>query len=135
MFQMTAEKKDKFICSGKIERVDDTNLLITELPVKKWTQPHKEMLEAMLVGDGKKPAEIRDLRENHTETTVSFTITADKENIDKWEADNKGKGLEGKFKLNQNRAPEDRRAVMERLERSADPEHRAVGALMRERDS
>jgi transcriptional regulator len=43
--------------------------------------------------------------------------------------------LEGKFKLNQNREPEDRRAVMERLERSADPEQRAVGALMRERDT
>lgn len=42
--------------------------------------------------------------------------------------------LEGKFKLNQNRAPEDRRAVMEHLERSEDPEQRAVGGLMRERD-
>ncbi|HEX8697606.1 MAG TPA: FMN-binding negative transcriptional regulator [Myxococcaceae bacterium] len=42
--------------------------------------------------------------------------------------------LEGKFKLNQNRAPEDRRAVMERLEASEDLEQRAVGALMRERD-
>ncbi|HVG63712.1 MAG TPA: FMN-binding negative transcriptional regulator [Hyalangium sp.] len=42
--------------------------------------------------------------------------------------------IEGKFKLNQNRAPEDRRAVMERLERSEDLEQRAVGALMRERD-
>ena len=42
--------------------------------------------------------------------------------------------MEGKFKLNQNRAPEDRRAVMEFLERSEDPEQRAVGALMRERD-
>lgn len=43
--------------------------------------------------------------------------------------------IEGKFKLSQNRAPEDRRAVMEFLERSEDPEQRAVGALMRERDA
>jgi transcriptional regulator len=43
--------------------------------------------------------------------------------------------LEGKFKLSQNRAPEDRRAVMEKLEQGADPEQRAVGALMRERDA
>ncbi|MBN1203993.1 MAG: FMN-binding negative transcriptional regulator [Myxococcaceae bacterium] len=42
--------------------------------------------------------------------------------------------VEGKFKLNQNRAPEDRRAVMELLERSEDPAQRAVGVLMRERD-
>jgi transcriptional regulator len=43
--------------------------------------------------------------------------------------------VEGKFKLNQNRAPQDRRAVMELLERSEDPGQRAVGALMRERDT
>ncbi|HYH97576.1 FMN-binding negative transcriptional regulator [Hyalangium sp.] len=43
--------------------------------------------------------------------------------------------VEGKFKLNQNRAPEDRRAVMSLLERSEEPEQRAVGALMRERDT
>jgi transcriptional regulator len=43
--------------------------------------------------------------------------------------------VEGKFKLNQNRAPEDRRAVMELLERSEDASQRAVGALMRERDA
>jgi transcriptional regulator len=42
--------------------------------------------------------------------------------------------VEGKFKLNQNRAPQDRRAVMEHLERSEDPAQRAVGVLMRERD-
>lgn len=51
----------------------------------------------MLVGDSKKPAELRDLRENHTETTVSFTIVADKEKLDEFEA-SKG-GLLAKFKL------------------------------------
>ena len=51
----------------------------------------------MLVGDAKKPAEIKDFKENHTETTVSFTITAEKASIDLWEKDKKG--LLGKFKL------------------------------------
>jgi len=94
---ITPEGKGKFINAGKIERVDDTTLLITELPIKKWTQNYKEFLEAMLVGDAKKPAEIKDLKENHTETTVSFTVTAEAASIDSWEKDKKG--LEGKFKL------------------------------------
>lgn len=51
----------------------------------------------MLVGDAKKPAELKDLRENHTESTVSFTLIADKEKIDEFE-NSKG-GLLAKFKL------------------------------------
>jgi DNA topoisomerase II len=78
--------------------VDDTTILITELPIKKWTQTYKEFLEAMLVGDSKTPPEIKDLKENHTETTVSFTVIAAKEKIDEWAKDSKG-GLYGKFKL------------------------------------
>lgn len=40
--------------------------------------------------------------------------------------------LEGKFKLNQNRKPEDRAGVIEKLSASADPAERAVGAFMAE---
>ena len=38
--------------------------------------------------------------------------------------------LQGKFKLNQNRAPEDRAGVIERLLASEDPAQRAVASLM-----
>jgi DNA topoisomerase-2 len=82
---------------GRIERVDETTLSITELQVKKWTQDYKQFLETMLTGDGKTPPEIKDFKENHTDTTVSFTIIADKEVIDKFEKDKNG--LYGKFKL------------------------------------
>ncbi|GAX22469.1 DNA topoisomerase II [Fistulifera solaris] len=82
---------------GKVERIDDTTILITELPVKKWTQDYKVFVEGLLTGDGKTPAEIKDFRENHTDTTVSFTIIAEKATIDKWESE-KG-GLMNKFKL------------------------------------
>ncbi len=54
-------------------------------------------VEGLLTGDGKTPAEIKDFRENHTDTTVSFTIIAEKAAIDKWESE-KG-GLMNKFKL------------------------------------
>ena len=72
--------------------------MITELPVGKWTQDYKVFLESMMVGDEKKKvAEIKDFKENHTETSISFTITADKEKIDEFEKSKTG--LLGKFKL------------------------------------
>jgi DNA topoisomerase-2 len=55
------------------------------------------MLEKMLTGDDKKAAEIVDFKENHMETTVSFTITAKQEKIDEFE--NGNGGLMKKFKL------------------------------------
>eukprot|EP00934_Nitzschia_sp_Nitz4_P007169 Nitzschia sp. Nitz4//scaffold1_size375055//264446//269078//NITZ4_000304-RA/size375055-augustus-gene-0.688-mRNA-1//1//CDS//3329541129//7159//frame0 len=89
----------KFSVTGRIERTNDTTLVITELPVKTWTQSFKETLEKMMVGDDKKKeVEIKDFLENHTDTTVHFTVTADKAKIDEWEALPKG-GLYAKFKL------------------------------------
>ena len=84
---------------GKIERVNDTTIHISELPIKKWTQDYKVFLESMMNGDPIKKIEpeIKDFKENHTDTTVSFTVTCSKEAIDKFEME--PKGLLGKFKL------------------------------------
>ena len=95
--QITPKSKGSFEVRGKIERIDDTTLLITELPLKKWTQDYKQFIEGMLTGDGKSLPEIKDFKENHTDTTVSFTITAEKEKIDQFEKEKNG--LYGKFKL------------------------------------
>lgn len=88
-----------YIVSGKIDRLDDTTLHISELPIKVWTQDYKAFLEKMITGDEKKKVEpeIKDFTENHTDTTVSFTITATKEMIDKFEKEKDG--LYGKFKM------------------------------------
>eukprot|EP00543_Licmophora_paradoxa_P010622 CAMPEP_0202466646 /NCGR_PEP_ID=MMETSP1360-20130828/69376_1 /ASSEMBLY_ACC=CAM_ASM_000848 /TAXON_ID=515479 /ORGANISM="Licmophora paradoxa, Strain CCMP2313" /LENGTH=579 /DNA_ID=CAMNT_0049090859 /DNA_START=33 /DNA_END=1772 /DNA_ORIENTATION=- len=87
-----------FSVQGRIERIDDTSIRITELPLKKWTHEYKVFLELMLTGDGKKKEpEIRDFKENHTDTTVDFTVIASKEQIDEFEKDKNG--LYGKFKL------------------------------------
>ncbi len=86
-----------YIVRGKIERTNDTTLVITELPIGKWTQDYKTFLEDMMTGTDKAPSVISDFKENHTDTTVAFTITASKENIDGFEKE-KG-GLFGKFKL------------------------------------
>eukprot|EP00536_Pseudo-nitzschia_multiseries_P013725 jgi/Psemu1/320513/estExt_fgenesh1_pm.C_6050001 len=93
------ENAGKYSCKGIIERADDTTLNITELPIGTWTQNCKSFLEKMLVSDGKSAEpDIHDFVENHTDTTVSFTITATREKIDAWEKLPKG-GLYAKFKL------------------------------------
>lgn len=86
-----------FSVLGKIERLGDETLLITELPIKRWTQDYKASLEKMMIGDEKKPPQILDFKENHTETTVSFTVTAKKEKIDEFEKETGG--LLKKFNL------------------------------------
>lgn len=53
------EKENKYIVEGKIERTNDTTLVITELPIRKWTQDYKIFLEAMMNGDAKKAPEIK----------------------------------------------------------------------------
>ncbi|EED89878.1 DNA topoisomerase [Thalassiosira pseudonana CCMP1335] len=98
--EITAEsgsREGSYIVEGKIERTGDTTLLITELPIGKWTQDYKGFLEGLMIGTDKSPSEISDFKENHTDTTVSFTVTASKDAIDKFEKE-KG-GLVGKFKL------------------------------------
>eukprot|EP00579_Thalassiosira_antarctica_P002668 CAMPEP_0201875748 /NCGR_PEP_ID=MMETSP0902-20130614/7629_1 /ASSEMBLY_ACC=CAM_ASM_000551 /TAXON_ID=420261 /ORGANISM="Thalassiosira antarctica, Strain CCMP982" /LENGTH=1508 /DNA_ID=CAMNT_0048402857 /DNA_START=105 /DNA_END=4631 /DNA_ORIENTATION=+ len=93
----TGKREGSYIVKGKIERTDDTTLLITELPISKWTQDYKVFLEGMMTGTEKSPSEISDFKEGHTDTTVHFTVIATKENIDAFE---KAKGgLIGKFKL------------------------------------
>lgn len=95
---MKDQNKGTYENRGHIERTSETTLRITELPLKKWTQDYKQFVELMLTGDGgKKTPEIKDFKENHTDTTVDFTIIADKEMIDKFEKEKDG--LYGKFKL------------------------------------
>lgn len=50
---------DKYKISGIVEKISDTTLEITELPVRKWTQDFKEMLEEMTSGTDKVPATIK----------------------------------------------------------------------------
>jgi len=102
-------KAGSYTINGKIERVDDETLLITELPVKTWTQDYKQFLEKMMTGSEQKKSddkkttkkevepEIKDFKENHTDTTVSFTVNASKELLDEFEKERGG--LLNKFKL------------------------------------
>ena len=113
----TGRREGSYTVHGKVKRISNTTLLISELPVGKWTQEYKEVLEKMMAvadaddkkkktkkkgeeedGEGKAAqSEIMNFTENHTDTTVLFKVTAKKENIDAWEGE-KG-GLHAKFKL------------------------------------
>jgi DNA topoisomerase-2 len=88
----------KYSVTGKIERTNETTLFISELPLKKWTHDYKIFLEAMTIADKNSTPDLKTFKENHTDATVSFTLTAEKENIDQWENLPKG-GLYAKFKL------------------------------------
>ena len=51
--------------------MDDTKVLIDELPLRKWTHDYKQWLEQQIVGDDKTTAWLKDFKENHTDTTVA----------------------------------------------------------------
>ena len=99
-----------YTISGKIEVLDDSTVVISELPVGKWTTDYKQFLESVIIGapmtkdtnkdDGPTQTStpfIKDFKENHTDTTVLFTITVPPEKLS--EIMNEKGGLQKKFKL------------------------------------
>ncbi|OCF33010.1 DNA topoisomerase II [Kwoniella heveanensis BCC8398] len=88
-------EQDKYKVSGTIEKIDDKTLEITELPVRKWTQDFKEMLEEMTTGTEKVPATIKDYEEHHTDLTVHFRVHMTEANMKAAEEE----GFDKKFKL------------------------------------
>ena len=77
-------KNTSFTTFGTVAKLDDSTVHISELPIRKWTQDYKDaVLEPMLTGapagdkDGAKSAGapmVDDVREHHTDTTVSFSV-------------------------------------------------------------
>eukprot|EP01135_Chromosphaera_perkinsii_P010658 Nk52_evm58s2192 gene=Nk52_evmTU58s2192 len=87
--------ENKYLVHGKYEKIDETTLRITELPLRSWTQNYKEFLESMVTGTDKVPAFIKDYKEHHTDTTVDFTVILTEEKMREAESI----GIEKKFKL------------------------------------
>ena len=89
---------------GNVEQIDDSTILVTELPIGKWTQDYKQFLESMVIGgpgaaEGAAAASmiVKDFKENHTDTTVLFTVTLPAEKL--VDACNEKGGIHKKFKL------------------------------------
>lgn len=57
-------------------QVDETTLRLTELPVRKWTQDYKELLEALIKPEDKNEVPLLlDYKEHHTDANVDFTLS------------------------------------------------------------
>ena len=101
----TGKDCNNFNIIGKIEQIDEQTVIISELPVGKWTTDYKQMMEGWVIGqqaekkndDDKTVAFIKDFKENHTDTEVLFTITIPPEKLN--EIVNEKGGLIKKFKL------------------------------------
>ncbi|ORX47390.1 type II DNA topoisomerase [Piromyces finnis] len=85
----------KYKVSGEIHKIDETTIEITELPIRTWTQNHKELLESYMTGTEKQPPIIKDYKEYHTDTAVHFRIFVTESMMKKLEEE----GLEKKFKI------------------------------------
>ena len=77
-------KNTTFTTYGTVGKLDESTVHVSELPIRKWTQDYKDsVLEPMLTGgasgdkDSKSSAApmLNDVREHHTDTTVSFSIS------------------------------------------------------------
>ena len=88
------EGASKYRVSGKIRKIDQTTIEITELPLKSWTQNYKEQLESWVTGTDKTPAWIKDYKEYHTDSKVHFVVHVSEEVMRQAEKE----GLESKFK-------------------------------------
>jgi DNA topoisomerase-2 len=85
----------KYKVTGIWNKVNDTTLEITELPIGSWTQPYKDFLESLLDDTERMPNGIKDYKEYHTDTTVHFVVTLTAEQM----AEAEKEGIEKKFKL------------------------------------
>lgn len=110
--EVDAKNTTTYSIAGVIEQVDDSTILIKELPVSTWTNTYKQFLESMIIGnaaaatakneDGSAaaapaPAIVKDFKENHTDTTVLFTVTLPPEKLQECLDDKNG--IHRKFKL------------------------------------
>lgn len=86
---------DKYKTVGEIEQVDDNTLVISEIPVKFWTNNMKEFLLNGL-GSEKTPAWIKDFEEQH-KLNIRFEVKLSDTEMDK----SLKMGLYERFKLTQ----------------------------------
>jgi DNA topoisomerase-2 len=98
-----------FTVLGNLDQIDEQTVQISELPVGKWTTDYKQFLESALIGNTANNAAnkedgavnvtpfVKDFKENHTDTTVLFTVSCPVEKLE--EIANEKGGFVKKFKL------------------------------------
>ncbi|KAJ2722639.1 DNA topoisomerase 2 [Coemansia sp. Benny D115] len=95
-FRGTIERTDnnRLRTVGTITKVSPTELHITELPIRMWTDTYKSQLNAWMTTE-KGPAAIKDFRYNASTLTVDILLTLSEEQMDRAEKN----GLVEHFKL------------------------------------
>ncbi|TKX21256.1 DNA topoisomerase-like protein 2 [Elsinoe australis] len=93
-----SELPDRRYKINGIHEVDEVKneVIVTELPVRQWTQDMKDRLEANIKAE-KQPATVKDYQEYNTPTNVHFIIKMIEKNFK--EAQAKPDGFENEFKL------------------------------------
>mmetsp|Transcript_21100 Transcript_21100/g.49104 ORF Transcript_21100/g.49104 Transcript_21100/m.49104 type:complete len:1219 (+) Transcript_21100:71-3727(+) len=93
-----SREEGKWEVTGTVRYLGDSKAEITELPVKRWTQDYREILEENLPKGEKKKEGVKlleDYQEYHSEKTVHFELSLSAEGTQQAEKDN----LEKVFKL------------------------------------
>ena len=91
---------EQYINKGSFSYIDDTTVVINELPIGKWTDDYKIFLESMLfdksVENKSKVQYLVDFNNNSTEKNVSFTMKFKKDDLAELRVN---KEIESVFKL------------------------------------
>lgn len=71
---ITKQDNDRFITRGKYHIKGSNKVIITELPVGKWTQKFQEDLEKMITGESKKKHNVRNYNSYCTDVKIHYEI-------------------------------------------------------------
>lgn len=92
--EVVANGQDRYKFSGVIRKTGDTEVEITELPIRLWTQDFKDRLEEIIKAE-KVPSFIKDYKDYNTHLKVHFIIQMEEKHL----KDVSDVELEEKFKL------------------------------------
>ncbi len=92
--EVTATAQDRYKFSGIIKKTSATEVEITELPIRMWTQDFKDKLEEIIKAE-KTPSFIKDYKDYNTHKDVHFIVQMEEKHLTNVEEAE----LEEKFKL------------------------------------
>ena len=76
--------ENSYLSYGVYKRINKSQILITELPIRTWTDKYKEFLESITIDkDNKKKQYLRNYSSQCSDTEISFTLTFAQDTLDK----------------------------------------------------
>ncbi|KAJ2777474.1 DNA topoisomerase 2 [Coemansia javaensis] len=86
---------ERFRTLGAVEKISETEVHVSELPIRVWTDTYKSMLNKWMLSSEKGPAMIKDFHYNASTLTVDITIVLSADQMQSAEQ----AGLEKHFRL------------------------------------